>query len=259
MALTLKRIDAGPLRIEALYSRGSRYDTPRQRAEKRKASSEAQRRLNKMMSWQELELMLAVNFPTPGSAEVVTLTFDDAHMPKDRKEAQRRCKYFRQKLAAAYADAGLPAPVIFWAPEVLTAASGRWHFHLVISSTGRDVELIRSCWIYGSDVEAEALRVDDQKNHETLARYLTKELRECQEYEARPGLHGWSCTRNAKRPETETLTVPDDFQLTPPEGSKVLIDEIRRTEWACWHVLKYRYDVQRDRSARARRRRKPRP
>ena len=241
VAKTLKIIDAGALRISALYDRCRGKDTPAQRQAKHQTSSAAQRRMNQIYSYQQLELMLAVNFPTPGSGLVVTLTHDDAHMPKTRKEAQLRFKYFMQKLRAARKAADLPEPVVFWAPEILTSESGRWHQHIVIDNTGRDLEILRRCWIYGSNVEAEKLRVDGEKNHETLARYMTKELRECQEYVAKPGLHGWSCTRNAKRPETETLTVPDDYELTPPEGCTVLVDEGRRTEWASWRVLKIRF------------------
>jgi hypothetical protein len=241
VALTLKRIDAGGLQVAALYSRRSRYDTPPQRAAKEKASSEAQRRMNQIYSWQKLELMLAKNFPTAGSGLVAVLTFDDEHKPGSRAEVQRRFRYFLKKLREARAEAGLPQPVVFWAPEILTSGSGRWHLHLVMDSTGRDLELIRSCWIYGTDIQAERLRVDGEKNHESLAKYMTKELRECQEYEARPGLHGWSCTRNAKRPEIETLVVEDDYQLAAPEGSEVLLDEKKRTEFASFHILKYRF------------------
>ena len=259
MAKTLKQIYAGALRVQALYNRCAPGDTPKQRAEKRKASSEAQRRMNQIYSYQQLELRLAANFPTPGSGLVVTLTFDDDHMPADRTEALRRFKYFRQKLAAARAAAGLPELVAFWSPEVLTSATGRWHFHIVINSTGRDLDLIRSCWIYGSDVEAEKLRVDAERNHETLARYMTKELRECQEYDAKPGLHGWSCTRNAKKPEVETMTVPDDFELRPPDGSEVLSNVQITTEWSSYHVLKFRLTgAGFDPAPRAKRRRRSR-
>ena len=254
MAQTLKRTYAGPLRVDALSPRASRYDTPQQRKEKQKASSDAQRRMNRIYSYQKLELYLAANFPAPGSALVVTLTFDDKHMPKDRATALRRLDYFREKLNAAYDAAGLPRPVIFWAPEVLTSASGRWHFHIVMTNSGRDLDLIRKCWTYGTEIEAEKLRVDAEKNHETLAKYMTKELRECQDFDAKPGLHGWSHTRNAKKPETETLTVPDDFKLEAPEDSTVLIDEHRATEWASWHVIKYRVGAaENDRPPRAKR------
>lgn len=240
MARTLKIIDAGGIRVAALYNRCSPRDTAKVRREKRNASSEAQRKMNLKYSWQKLELRLAANFPTVGSALVVTLTHDDKHMPKSRKEAQLRFKYFLRLLRAERKAAGLPEPVVFWAPEILSSASGRWHQHVVMDNTGRDMEIIRRCWVYGSDVDIRKLRVDNEKNHETQARYMTKELRECQEYVSKPGLHGWSCTRNAKKPEVDTFPVDDDYELTPPEGCTVLIDERRTTEWASWHVLKYR-------------------
>ena len=240
MALLLKRIDAGGIQVAALYNRRSRFDTPAQRAAKEKVSSEAQRRMNQIY-------------------RVAVLTFDDEHQPKSRAEVQRRFRYFLKKLRAARAEAGLPEPVVFWAPEILTSESGRWHLHIVMDSTGRDLDLIRSCWIYGSDIEAEKLRVDQEKNHETLAKYMTKELRECQEYEARPGLHGWSYTRNARKPEVDTVTVEDDYQLTAPEGSEVLLDEKKRTEFASYHILKYRFSGSRtDRKAPRAKRRKTR-
>lgn len=78
-------------------------------------------------------------------------------MPKSRKEAQARFKYFLKKLRAARAAAGLPEPVVFWAPEILTSASGRWHQHIVLDSTGRDYDMLRRCWIYGSDIEIRRL------------------------------------------------------------------------------------------------------
>ena len=257
MAKTLKRIDAGGIQVAALYNRCSGRDTPKQRQAKRQASSAAQRRMNQIYSYQQLELRLAVNFPTPGSGLWITLTHDDAHMPGSRKEAQLRFKYFLVKLRSARRAAGLPEPVVFWAPEILTSESGRWHQHVVMDATGRDFEIIRDCWIYGSDIEIRKLGIpepgeelppwydpdaDEPGNYyRMVARYMTKELRECQEYEMRPGLHGWSCTRNAKKPEVDTITVPDDYELEAPEGSTVMLDERKTTEWASYRVLKYRF------------------
>lgn len=257
MAKTLKRIDAGGIQVAALYNRCTGRETTRERQAKHQASSEAQRRMNQIYSYQQLELRLSVNFPTPGSGLWVTLTYDDAHMPKSRKEAQLRFKYFLQKLRHARRDAGLPEPVVFWTPEVLTSESGRWHHHAVMDSTGRDYDLIRACWIYGSDIEIRRLGVqepgkgmppwndpnaDEPGNYyRMVARYMTKELRECQEYDTKPGLHGWSCTRNAKKPEVETFVVPDDYELQAPEGSTVMLDERKTIEWASYRVLKYRF------------------
>ena len=242
MAKYLKTIDAGALQVAALYDKPNGREPPATRAEKKKNSSAAQRRMNQIYSYQKLELMLATNFPTPGTGLVVTLTYDDKHMPASRKKAQQRFKYFLKKLRKAREDAGLPEPVAFWAPEILTSASGRWHHHAVIDATGNDYEMIRRCWIYASEIKVEPIRVDAEKNHETLARYMTKELRECQEYEAKPGLHSWSCTQNARKPLTDKVTVDDDYRLEPPEGCTVLSDERKATEWASYHIIKYRYD-----------------
>ena len=257
MAKTLKRIHAGGIQVAALYNRCSRYDSPRERQAKRQASSAAQRRMNQIYSYQQLELRLAVNFPVPGSGLWVTLTYDDDHMPGSRKEAQLRFKYFLQKLRKARKNAGLPEPVVFWTPEVLTSKSGRWHQHMVMDSTGRDFDLIRDCWIYGKDIEICKLGIpkpgskmpawcdqnaDEPGNYyRMVARYMTKELRDCQEYEAKPGLHGWSCTRNAKKPEVDIMTVPDDYELEAPQGSTVMLDERKTTEWATYRVIKYRF------------------
>lgn len=242
MAKTLKKIYAGSIELSSLTVRGDRRDTPQQRAAKKQASSDAQRKMNQIYSYQKFELMLAVNFPTAGSGLVVCLTYDDAHLPGSRAQAQRRLAYFLQKLRAARKAAGLPAPVVGFAPEVLTSESGRWHHHLVLDNTGRDYDMIRRCWIYGTDIDIKPLRVDKEKNHETLAKYMTKEARECQDEVSKPGLHSWSWTRNAKRPEVDIVTVPDDYELQPPEGSTVLLDERRKTEFASWQVLKIRYD-----------------
>ena len=256
MAKTLKRIDAGGIQVVALYNRRSGWETPKERAAKQKASSAAQRRMNQIYSYQKLELMLAMNFPTAGSAMVCAATFDDQNMPGSRSEAQLRFKYFLKLLRRERKAEQLPEPVVFWAPEILSSESGRWHFHFVLDNTGRDIEMIRRCWIYGSDVECEKLRKpdgpelpawlaeageDEEPNnlYKALAIYMTKELRECQEYETKPGLHGWSCTRNAKKPEIDTVTVPDDYEIDPPEDCTVLLNESKSTEYASYRVIKF--------------------
>lgn len=239
---TLKRTYAGGQQVDVLYDRCSRGDTPAQRAAKQKASSEAQRRMNHINSWQKLELMLSTNFPTAGSGLVITLTCDDDHQPKNRAQMALWLRDWRKKMNQQRKAGQLPALVAFWCIEVLTSRSGRWHAHLVINSTGDDADMIRKAWTRGSVTEISPLRVDADRNWESLARYMTKEKRECQDEDSRVGARSWSYTRNAKKPEVDTMTVPDDYVLTAPEGSTVLIDEEKRTEFARFHVLKFRYD-----------------
>lgn len=81
-----KIIVAGPLVMETVYPGCARHDSPRARSSKRKLSSEAQKRMNAKYSYQKLELMLAANF-LPGDL-IVTLTYDDRHLPRSREEAK---------------------------------------------------------------------------------------------------------------------------------------------------------------------------
>lgn len=248
MAKTLTIRTAGPLQLSCLSDRCKQSDTPIQRAAKRKASSEAQRRMNQIYSYQKLEMLLACNFPTAGSALVIGLTYDDRHLPKygnptkDRKKVQSDLRSFLKRVRKARAEAGLPDVVAFWCIEVLTSKEGRWHVHLVLNNTGSDYDKIRRAWIYGHDIDIKPLRTDSEKNWETLARYMSKEARECQDEESRAGLNAWSHTRNILKPEVETVIVPDDYEIQPPEGATVLLDEKRRTEFSSWHVIKVRYD-----------------
>lgn len=80
MAYRKKIISAGPLVKEIIYpyrSGGSSSNGRRRTG----ISSEAQRRMNAIYSWQKLELLLAANLV---KGDVVgCLTFDDAHLPGD--------------------------------------------------------------------------------------------------------------------------------------------------------------------------------
>lgn len=243
MAKTLRSIWAGPVQVHSLSSRGRRGDSPSQRAAKHKASSDAQRRMNQIYAYQRLELLLAANFPAPGSAHVVTLTYDDRHLPRSRADVNKHLTAFRRKLNDLRRRAGLPELIMFWSIEVLTSASGRWHVHAVINNTGDDYGMIRAAWRFGSEIDIEPLRVDDEKNHETLARYMTKEAREAQDYAVRPGTPSYSHTRNIVKPERETRVVPDDYAIEIPADAVVLLSECRASALASFEVVKLRTRV----------------
>lgn len=226
---------AGPYVIQSLGPQKSPRADMDIRKPKQLASSPATVFMNQKNSWKQLKLLLAVNFPTPGSGLVVVLTFDDDHIPKSRGKTLDRLEYFRTKLREDRRRAGLPDPRIFWAPEVLTSRTGRWHVHMAIDSTGHDLPMIRQRWIYGTQIDGEPLRVDTEKNHETLAKYMSKELREAQEYVSKPGLHGWSHTRNIWKPEITVEIVPDDYELRAPPGFAVLNEHRQPTEFGNYH------------------------
>lgn len=224
-----KIIHAGALVIEAVYPRMDRRDSERARAAKRKASTEAQKRMNQIYSWEKLELMLAANF-RPGDL-VVTLTYDDAHLPESRKASELRLKYFRQQLAVHRVMTGQEL-VMIWNTEH-KHGDGRWHHHTVINATGDDYDLIRRLWIYGSDIEIKPLRVDKEKNYETLARYMCKEEGE------RLGQRKWSYTRNARKPEVETFRVEEDTTVQVPKGATEISVFSDSNQYGSARVIKY--------------------
>lgn len=234
MAKYKKIIVAGPLVKECIYTMSSRHDSPQARGSKKKLSTEAQQRMNDVYSWQKLEMLLAANFLSGDL--VVVLTYDDAHLPKNRAEAQACVKYFRAKLAKERRAVGQEL-VMFWNEEHFhqhkdELQDKRWHHHAVINSTGADYESLARAWTYGKVLIA-PLKVDAEKNYTTLARYMCKESRD------KPGQRSWSYTRNAKKPEVETFRVPDDTQIAAPRGSIVLEDAKDRTQYGVYQYIKY--------------------
>ena len=252
MAKMKKIITAGQLVKEVIYPLSNGRDAPKVRQAKRKISSEAQQRMNAIYSWQKLELMLAANF-LPGDL-VVVFTYDDAHLPETRAQAQAKLKYFRAKLAAARRKRKQPL-VMFWNEEHLhhdpgELSDGRWHHHCVINTTGDDYKELLELWGQG-EIDVKPLRVDKEKNYETLARYMCKEARD------KPGQRSWSYTRNAVKPEVETFRVPDDTTVSAPKGSTVIEEASSKTEFGSYRYIKYLgAPVRRRPGTRARRRKK---
>ena len=230
MAKTKKKkiIVAGSLVLEAIYPAISGREEPKARAAKRKLSSEAQQRMNQKYSYQKLELMLAANF-VPGDL-VCTMTYDDAHLPADRKAAEGKLKYFRAKLKKDRGKQKSDMRMI-WSTEH-RHGDGRWHHHVVINATGDDYDTILKLWGQG-EIEMRPLRADREKNYEILARYMAKEERD------KLGQRCWSYTRNCKKPEIETFRVEADTPLQPPKGSIVLENASERTQYAEYRYIKY--------------------
>ncbi len=246
MAKRKKIIVAGALVLEAVYPAVNSRDKAGVRAGKRKISSEAQKRMNAIYSYQKLELLLAANF-VPGDI-VCTLTYDDRHLPASRKAAEAKLKYFRQKLAATRKQRGATL-VMFWNSEH-RHGDGRWHHHCILNSTGDDFAEILKLWGQG-EIEFTPLRVDREKNYATLARYMAKEGRE------RVGQRSWSYTRNARKPEVETYLVPNDEKLKPPRTAIVFEDTGDvQTEYGHYRFIKYLCASSVTARRRARRRRK---
>lgn len=192
MAKFKKIIVAGPLVVECVYPAPNPRDSVGVRAGKKEMSSEAQRRMNLKYAYQKLELLIAANF---GVRDLyVTLTYDDAHLPRNRAESRKIMQAFWKRLRKARKEKDQELRYLYVTEH--KHGDGRWHHHALINATGEDYSLIRQLWGQGG-VEFKQLRIDRDKNFETLARYLCKEQRD------KVGLRLWSGSRNLRKPERE--------------------------------------------------------
>lgn len=239
MPKQLKRIVAGPLRAEVLYSVPDRRQMDAQRAARCRASTEAQRLLNLKHSRLRLEFLLAANFT--GRDLFVTLSFSDDSLPATRESCRRFVKAFFKDLRAQRRKRNLPALRYVYAIEN-KHGDGRFHIHIVLDGTGpRDLEDIASLWTAGgADIQRLGSHFWDSNSgtvsYEKVSRYMCKER-----VEAGPvGAQGWTPSKNLVRPAVSSQRVPDGANLDDPSSEAVLLE--RREEvnaFGEFHFLKY--------------------
>ena len=214
MAKRKKKITrAGRVVRISIYTPPNGIEPAQQRSAKRKASTAAQQVHNRKLSREKAEDLLAENFDV--GDVVVTLTYDDAHYPSSRSAAETRIKKWMADVRRTFRAMHKPDPVIFWVTEE-KHGDGRLHHHVVINAPKHCYGILRNCWRWGSDVDIKKLRVDAEKDYESLARYL------CKEAPDRPGKHQWHISRNAGRPDVYSTWVSGSEMITPPKGSRVL-------------------------------------
>ena len=146
MSKILRKIRAGRVVFAVVYTPCTAGDSPKARAQKQKASTAAREKLNARTSFQKLERTLAANFDNGDL--FVTLTYDDKHLPDSRDKAVRKIRSFLSKLRKARAERGEDLHYIYVTEGA--CPGGRLHHHLVLNSTGDDLEdtprYHSTCW-----------------------------------------------------------------------------------------------------------------
>ncbi len=225
-----KTIRAGRLVHDCVYTMCYPSDAPRVRRAKQKCSSAARQRMNLKRSAQKLELLLAANF---GSGDLVlSLDYDDAHLPGTREEAAKLLKKFLRQLRQHRRRNGGELKYIY----VTEGLHGdkRLHHHLVVNGTGRDLETLCSLWPYGGvDLCAVSLR----DGYFALAEYLTKEPRNGDR--RLNGSRCWVPSKDLAKPEVECSRIPDSLTLSVPPGAVVLDRDSVCNEYGEFLYLKY--------------------
>lgn len=225
MAKAIKHITAGLLHIEVIGTVPDRPPGRRGRAARSCATSPAQQFYNDKCSWRELELRIAANFRR---ALVLALTYDEVHLPEDKRAADRYFSKFIRRYRDARKKRGLPLKYIYVTEGFHDKRSADWlegdgelehrrlHHHMIVDITGEnDLEEIRSLWQGGGYIRAEPL---DVHYYRELAKYMTKEAREFGR--PKPGERTWRASRNLQNPEVEYIEIPSDsVTLAPPYGA----------------------------------------
>ena len=229
MAKRHKMIIAGRLVSEIAYSVAHPRDPEHVRQAKTKMSTKARQKQNLKAACRALELLLAANFT--GRDLVLTLTYRDADLPEDRTAAVRCLRRFFRDLRAARKKQGQELKYLYVTES--KHERGRLHHHVVMNATGRDLEVIRSLWRWGDDIEMRPVEV---WHYQALAEYLAKEPKEAG---TSNGKRMWTPSRNLKRPEQKCGWLDERMTLSPPPGALVLESSSERNEFGEYVYLKY--------------------
>ncbi|MPM33330.1 hypothetical protein SDC9_79903 [bioreactor metagenome] len=230
MAKRKNIITAGRLVRGVVYTVALPRDDARARSAKLQVSTAARERMNLKASWEKLEAQLAANFT--GRDLHVTLTYRDADLPPDKKEAVKRLKKFLTQLRTYRRARGGSLYYIYVTED--KHGDARIHHHIVLNGTGSDYEIIRSLWIYGDDVDFEPIELP---GYTALAKYLTKEPREYGKVEV--GGRTWTPSLGLKKPEPDAGFVPDNMTLTAPPGAIILDRDEKHNGFGEFVYIKY--------------------
>lgn len=230
MSKRKRRISCGRYTAEFVFSRGTRYDCPKARSEKRHHTSAVQQALNDKNAMLYNAAVIAGTFLDDPSSMFVTLTLDDDHYPfSDRPgesyraiinqvknfipRLRRLCKRRRSELAFG------------WSPG--KGDLGRFHIHMLVK--GVTAEDVRDVWGLG-DVDAHNLykdrmfiagrewncRKSKEINPEQIAQYMINNAKPLRKVGGRLIHFSRSCTRPVVE---ESAPVPDGYVLQAPEES----------------------------------------
>ena len=237
----IKTIQAGCITERPMYTRIERGDSAQARAAKKECSTQARKLSNHRTLQRSLYFTMATNFKLTDF--FLTLTFDDRQLPTRRKEVMQRVDKFVRHLRKHRLLRGQDMRYIYCIES--KHGDGRYHVHMVLNSTGQDVEAICSLWD-GGFVDWEyigwtknhgKLEYRGDKGYKVLARYMTKEIQPV-------GARSYSGSKNLARPTVTISLLPDNeverrelFKV--PEDAKQTEYQEFRNEWGLFRFISF--------------------
>lgn len=224
-----KTVRAGRIVWDTVYTVPSPRASEEDRKRIRQVTDEQIARTNCNTAQRKLELLLAANFEL--SDLVITPTYRDSDLPVDYAESYKRLKKVMPQIRAYRKTHGLPELKYVYVPEG-RHGDHRPHFHIIINAAGNDLELFRSLWVWGDDVQ---LNYISDRGYDGWAGYLTKERREA----SLNGKKQFVGSRNLVQPTTHYEWVDDGMTIDAPPGAIVLDEGGGRNEIASCKYIKY--------------------
>lgn len=224
-----KTIRAGRLVWDIAYTVPRPNASKQERKRIREVTEEQIQRTNANTAQRKLEMLMATNFDEGDL--MLTVTYRDADLPDSADVTRKHLgKVFAQMRAYRKAR-GLPDLKYIY---VLEGRHGdhRPHAHIIINAAGGDLELMRSLWIWGDDIQLNYIR---ERGYDGWAGYLTKERREA----SLNGKKQFVGSRNLDRPVTTYAWVDDGTTVDAPPGAQVLDEGGGRNEIASCRFVKY--------------------
>lgn len=189
-----QRVLAGP-RMEVsfyeIFPNGRRIP---ERAPKAQPTTEAQQKYNHDQAMKKIVLLVNANFQRGDI--LVTLTFDDDHLPESWEEVRRIIQNYILRLKRWRKKRGLAELKYLYAVEQTVRKSGarkgqpNWHIHMLLSKTPRDV--VEDLWPEGVRVNARRYN-PDRFGMDAAAKYIGKDTG--------AGNKRFAYSRNLKKPE----------------------------------------------------------
>lgn len=224
-----KTIRAGRLVWDITYTVPRPNANTAQRKRIREVTEEQIQRTNANTAQRKLEMLMATNFDDTDL--VLTVTYRDADLPDSADVTRKHLgKVFAQMRTYRKAR-DLPELKYIY---ILEGRHGdhRPHAHIIINAAGGDLELMRSLWIWGDDIQLNYIR---ERGYDGWAGYLTKERREA----SLNGKKQFVGSRNLDRPVTTYAWVDDGTTVDAPPGAQVLDEGGGRNEIASCRFVKY--------------------
>lgn len=224
-----KTIRAGRLVWDITYTVPRPNASKQERKRIREVTEEQVARTNANTAQRKLEMLMATNFDDTDL--VLTVTYRDADLPDSADVTRKHLGKVFSQMRTYRKARGLPDLKYIY---VLEGRHGdhRPHAHIIINAAGGDLELMRSLWIWGDDIQLNYIR---ERGYDGWAGYLTKERREA----SLNGKKQFVGSRNLARPVTTYEWVDDGTTVDAPPGAQVLDEGGGRNEIASCRFAKY--------------------